>query len=60
MLSFFEILSRNPEFELQEKFLGELLNILDAFPYKDIVHSIVFQILDNKIDTFNKSPVLTK
>ena len=58
LLSFFEILSRNQEFQLQTNFLTELLNILELFPLKDVIHAVVFQILDNKIDTINKNPKL--
>lgn len=56
LLSFFEILSRNEEFELNEKFLKRLLSLLFSFPNKDVLHYSVFKILENQIKVINSSP----
>lgn len=55
LLKFFEIISLS-EFEIEDEFLKELLNILNIFPNKDIIHLIIFKILSNKSDSLNKNP----
>lgn len=58
LLQFFEVLSRNKEFELNEVFLKRLFRVLLSFPNKDVIHFTAFKLLENQIKTLNSSPVL--
>ena len=57
LLEFFSVLSTNKEFfkNVNLEFYKNLLSILEEFPYKDILHKIIFQILFNSKENINKN-----
>ena len=56
LLYFFMHLSKNREFEekVGYEFVGSLFEIVDRFPFNDILHDIIFKIFENIKDFINK------
>ena len=57
LLEFFAVLSKNKEFfqTANFEFYQNLLSVIKEFPYKDIFHKLIFQILTNSKSFINKN-----